>query len=234
MSFVAIRRALAAKSSRRKAIILSRFFRTAPGEYGAGDRFLGVTVPDIRSAVRAAGRIGIADLLRLLASPFHEERFAALIILIRLFERADADGKTEVYELYMRSIGRVNSWDLVDLSAPRIVGAYLFGRDRSTLYRLVSSSSLWERRIAIVATFYFIRRGRFTDTLKLVSMVLDDPEDLIHKAAGWMLREVAKRDRASAERFLARRYRRMPRTMLRYAIERLPEVRRRAYLKGRV
>jgi 3-methyladenine DNA glycosylase AlkD len=215
-----------------KAEILQRFFKTGPGEYGAGDVFLGVMVPDIRRGAREFADLPEGQVSRLLASRVHEERLTALLILVRRFEKGDERVRRRVYAFYLRHLSRVNNWDLVDLTAPNIVGAHLLDRDRRVLDRLARSPDLWRRRVAIVATHAFIRRGEFADTLRLSERLLGDPEDLIHKAAGWMLREVGKRDPASLERFLRRHCRGMPRTMLRYAIERLPETRRRAYLAG--
>ncbi|OPL20127.1 MAG: DNA alkylation repair protein [Candidatus Aegiribacteria sp. MLS_C] len=210
-----------------------RFFRTGPGQYGEGDRFLGVRVPHIRSAVKAFRGLTPDHCGRLLGSPWHEERLFALLSMVDLFERGDEDPREAVYSLYMASTDRVNSWDLVDLSAPGIPGARLFHRDRSPLYELARNGHLWERRIAVVATHYFIRRNDFDDTLGISEVLLKDGHDLIHKAVGWMLREVGKRDLAAEESFLKIHCREMPRTMLRYAIERFPQERRLAYMEGR-
>ena len=211
-----------------------RFFKTAPGEYGAGDRFLGIRVPDLRKLARAHRDIAARDVGLLLRSRFHEERLLALFMLVDRFRRADPKGHAAIYRLYVANLDRVNNWDLVDSSASQIVGAYLEDRSRGFLYRLARSRDLWRRRIAIMATFHFIRLGQFEDTLALATRLIGDREDLIHKAAGWMLREVGNRDRPTAERFLVAHHRGMPRTMLRYAIERYPEARRRAYLAGKV
>lgn len=215
-----------------KAAFLPRFFKTGPGEYGEGDRFLGVTVPKCRSVARKARGMPASEIENLLGSAWHEEREVALFILISAFERGDERERAGIYRLYRKNLGRVNNWDLVDASAPAIVGGFLEDKDRAPLYRWAVSPLVWERRIAILATLRYIRKGEFDDTLALARILRDDEEDLIHKAVGWMLREVGNRDREAEERFLRAHHRRMPRTMLRYAIEKFPENKRRAYLKG--
>lgn len=207
------------------------FFKTGPGQYGEGDRFLGSRVPDLRKVAREFASLSMTEIQSLLASPWHEERLLALVILVRQYAKGEERERNAIYALYLRSTGRINNWDLVDVSAPQIVGLHLLTRDRRPLYRLVKSRSVWERRIAIIATQQFIRGGEFEDTLALAEALLDDEHDLIHKAAGWMLREVGKRDRRALEAFLDRHAATMPRTMLRYAIERLPPARRRRYLR---
>jgi 3-methyladenine DNA glycosylase AlkD len=209
---------------------VQRFFKTGAGEYGEGDRFLGVTAPDLRTVAREFRSLSLADLRRLLASRWHEERLVALVILVDRYPRAGEAERKAIYRLYIASTDRINNWDLVDASAPQIVGAHLAKRSRAPLYRLVKSKSVWERRIAIMATFHFIRLGEFDDSLALTAALLDDKHDLIHKAAGWMLREIGKRDRAVEEAFLRKHAAKMPRTMLRYAIERFPPTVRRRYL----
>src|SRR6185369_12512908 len=194
-----------------------RFFKTAPGEYGAGDRFLGLRVPQVRTIAARHQDLSLRDLSALLASPWHEERLLALFILTHQYARGDARRRQAIFDLYMRRTAKVNNWDLVDCSAGQIVGAHVYPRGRSRLTRLARSKLLWERRIAIMATFYSIRRGEFEDTFQIARLLLDDPHDLIHKAVGWMLREVGKQDRAAEEAFLRRHASRMPRTMLRYA-----------------
>ena len=212
-----------------------QFFKTSPGQYGHGDRFVGIRVPTLRRVAREFRGAPLSAALALLRSPLHEERLLALFLLVEQFARAAEPMKLRIYEQYLKHVPRyVNNWDLVDSSAPYIVGAYLEGRDRGVLYELARSPHLWSRRIAIIATFWFIRRGAFTDTLRIAELLLDDEQDLIHKAAGWMLREVGNRDAAAAEGFLRRHHGRMPRTMLRYAIEKLPEQKRRAYLTGTI
>jgi 3-methyladenine DNA glycosylase AlkD len=216
------------------AAAMCRFFKTGPGQYGEGDRFLGIKATPLRQMAREFQSLPLSEARKLLASAFHEARMLALLVLVRAFEKGDDATREAVYDLYLASTGRVNSWDLVDASAPAIVGGFLAERGRGPLTRLARSVSLWERRIAVVATLHFIRRGEFADTLRLAGLLLGDPEDLIHKATGWMLREVGKRDQAVLEAFLAGYCQRMPRTALRYAIERFPEARRRQYLKGEV
>ena len=209
-----------------------RFFRTGPGEYGEGDRFLGIRVPHIRKLVRSFRGLSLKACDGLLHSEWHEERLFALLMMVDGFDRGDTTTRRDIYDLYMSRTGQVNNWDLVDLSAPGIPGAWLMDRDRDPLYQFASDGHLWERRISIVATHYFIRRGDFADTLGIADILLEDGHDLIHKAVGWMLREVGKRDLETEEAFLRTRCRSMPRTMLRYAIEKFPEGKRQAYLKG--
>lgn len=227
-----LQRHLRALSDPEKARVLRRFFKTRPGEYGEGDRFLGVMVPDIRKTVREFQDTPLAEVRNLLRSPFHEERLLALLILVRQYERADERRRGAIYSLYLRSARFVNNWDLVDLTAPNIVGVHLRNRSRRPLYALARSRDLWKRRIAVLATFTFLRDGQYGDTLAIARSLLRDEEDLIHKAAGWMLREVGKRDQRALETFLRSHCRSMPRTMLRYAIERFPEAKRRRYLNG--
>lgn len=214
-----------------KAMILQGFFKTGPDQYGEGDIFLGVTVPKSRLVARKFGELPLGQVRALLYSGVHEERLVALLILVQKYARAADRGKEEIVRFYISNLKQVNNWDLVDLSAPSILGAHLMNGDRALLYRLASSANVWERRVAIIATLHFIRNSDFSDTLKIAKMLLQDRHDLIHKAAGWMLREVGKRDAAAEEAFLDRHCRAMPRTMLRYAIERFPESKRRRYMK---
>jgi 3-methyladenine DNA glycosylase AlkD len=211
-----------------------RFFKTGAGQYGEGDLFRGIRVPVLRKVAKDHKQLSRSETLKLLHSPYHEDRVVALLILIRHYTEGDDTVRTEVYNSYLKHAKLVNNWDLVDCSASQIVGAHLWKKDRNVLYKLSRSNNLWERRIAIIATFHFIKRGEVADTLKLALILLSDTEDLIHKAAGWMLREAAKRDPESTESFLRKHYQRMPRTMLRYAIERFPERKRLQYLKGRI
>jgi len=227
--YEAIHRELRRRSDPARAAALQRFFKTAAGEYGAGDRFLGLTVPAVRAVAAHYESLPLRDVEALLQSPWHEARLLALLILVRQYARM-SNARGAIYRLYLRNTHRVNNWDLVDLSAGQIVGAHLAERDRATLHLLARSRSLWERRIAIIATGIYIRRGEFGPTLRIARLLLEDPHDLIHKAVGWMLREVGKRDREAEEAFLRRYAHRMPRTMLRYAIERFPERLRRRYL----
>ena len=218
-------------SSPEKAEALSRFFKTGPGEYGEGDVFIGVRVPEIRRVASLFQYLPLSDVLQLMYSSIHEERLFALLLLVQRY-KAGVSQKA-VVETYLQNKARVNNWDLVDLSAPLILGDWLKSSSSRGrwLNPLVRSKSLWDRRIAIVSTHAFIREGDFSETLRIAGMLIQDPEDLIHKATGWMLREVGKRDEQALEGFLQLRCTAMPRTMLRYAIERLEEKKRRAYLQ---
>lgn len=225
---------LRALADEDKAAFAKRFFKAVPGGYGEGDHFLGIRVPGLRRLSREYEHIGVDDATALLQSKYHETRLLALFILTLIFERGDDKTRRTVYDLYLANIDRINNWDLVDLSAYKIVGAYLFERSKRPLYRLAKSKDLWERRIAMIATYHFIRHGEFDDALAIAERLRDDHHDLIHRAVGWMLREIGNRDRASEEAFLKRHYRGMPRTMLRYAIEKFPQRRRKQYLTGKV
>ena len=216
------------------AVGLQRFFKTGKGDYGEEDRFLGIRMPALRKMARKHRRVHIHDAGRLLRTPYHEARMLALLILIEQFSRGADEEQTAVYNLYMAHTEHVNSWDLVDASAEAIPGLYLKDRSRAPLYELARSKRLWDRRIAMVATWPYIREDDFTDALAIVEMLLDDDQDLIHKAAGWMLREIGKRDMAAEEQFLKAFYPKIPRTMLRYAIEKFPEEKRRKYLRGEI
>lgn len=227
-----VQKELAALARPEIEAVMRRFFKTGPGQYGEGDRFRGLKVPTTRKVAAAFRELPFAEAKRLLKSPFHEDRLAALDILARQFKRGDEALRTRIYGLYLGGAKWINNWDLVDVSAPHILGAYLQDRDRAPLYALARSRNLWERRMAMLATQHYIRQGEFADALRISEILLDSEEDLLHKAVGWMLREVGNRDRKAEEAFLAKRYRSMPRTMLRYAIEKFPEARRRAYLKG--
>lgn len=209
-----------------------RFFKTGPGEYGDGDRFLGVPVPLVRSLVRDSDGLSERDVLSLLHSEWHDERLLALLVLVRRFERR-ADERERIAKLYVANTRWINNWDLVDTSAPQIIGGWLLGRDRALLGKLAASTDLWEQRIAVLATFAFIRAGEFGDTLGLCERFLTHRHDLMHKACGWMLREVGKRDIFALRTFLDNHATRMPRTMLRYAIEKLAPGERQDYLGRR-
>ena len=211
-----------------------RFFKTGKGEYGEGDIFLGIRVPLLRKLVKKYRGISITEVRKLLHSKFHEERLLAVLMLVQLFKSGDKSVEKQVYDLYLENTEFINNWDLVDISASHIVGAHLHEKDKAPLYNLVQSKNLWERRISIISTFYFIRQNEFDDTLKLAKILLNDKEDLIHKAVGWMLREVGKREIEFEEEFLQEHYNIMPRTMLRYAIEKFPETSRKMYLRGEV
>ena len=227
-----IQRRIQALANAKDAAILAWFFKTGPGQYGEGDVFAGVRVPALRKVAREFKGLALEETEALLHSAVHEHRLTALLIWVMQAAKADAQTKKRIYDLYLANARWVNNWDLVDLSAPALVGGYLETRSRKPLYRLAKSKSLWERRISILATFPFIRQNEFADTLRIAELLLDDEEDLIHKAVGWMLREVGKRELETLEGFLREHCREMPRTMLRYAIEKLPETKRRAYLRG--
>lgn len=211
-----------------------KYFKTDEGGYGQGDKFLGIRVPVLRKAVRLFRETSLSETRKLLKSEYHEIRLFSLLLLVHQFAKGDAGLREKIYTLYLKNTKYINNWDLVDSSAPYIVGGWLFDKKRSILYELAISSRLWERRIAIMATAYFIKNGQFNDTLKLSRMLMDDPEDLIHKAVGWMLREVGKRDLEIEEGFLKKHYKKMPRTMLRYSIEKFSNKRRQAYLNGEI
>ncbi len=211
-----------------------RFFKTGLGQYGEGDQFLGIRVPVLRGQVKKFKDTPLVEIRCLIKSAYHEERLCALLLLVQKFSQGSIADQKVVYEFYLKNTRYINNWDLVDLSAYLIVGAYLADKDRRPLYTLARSKSLWERRIAIIATFHFIKHNQFADTLKIARILLNDPEDLMHKATGWMLREVGKRDLAVETEFLNTYYSQMPRTMLRYAIEKFPENERLKYLKGLV
>lgn len=234
----AIEKELQKVASSAKAAVLQRFFKTAPGEYGEGDKFLGITVPVLRSIAKKHSTLDFSSLSKLLESSWHEMRLLALLILVLQYQKAfklqEREFCGDIYKFYIDNFQRINNWDLVDLSAPHIVGAELFLKDegREVLLSFAKSNDLWSRRIAIVATFYFIRQSSFLHTLEISEFLLQDKADLIHKACGWMLREVGKRDQECLEKFLRKNRKVMPRTMLRYAIERFPEDLRKSYLRG--
>jgi 3-methyladenine DNA glycosylase AlkD len=217
-----------------RAAISQRFFKTGPGEYGEGDKFIGIRVPVLRALAKEYADLSVAQILILLRSHIHEERLLALLLLVDSFSKGDDAARTSIFELYLKHTEFINNWDLVDSSAEHIVGAYLIDKSKAVLYRLAKSVNLWERRIAIMSTFHFIKRHEFSETLKISIMLLFDRQDLIHKATGWMLREIGKRHLQTEERFLKIHYKKMPRTMLRYAIEKFPEQKRQRYLKGRM
>ncbi len=221
-------------SNAEDGLFLQRFFKTGPGQYGEGDLFRGIRVPVLRKLAKTYQGIPVEQTQLLLQSAYHEDRLLALLMLVLKYAKADEPGKSGIYALYLGHTRCINNWDLVDASAEHIVGAYLSDRSREPLYQLARSGSIWERRIAMLSTFHFIKRGECAETVKVAEILLTDKEDLIHKAVGWMLREVGKRDSQREESFLTAHYRQMPRTMLRYAIERFPEEKRQRYLKGAV
>jgi 3-methyladenine DNA glycosylase AlkD len=229
-----IKKALRGCARPGKARILQKFFKTGPGEYAQGDTFIGVMVPEIRAVARQYRDVPLAIVQKMFTSKIHEERLCALFILVEQYRRASEHGRKDIYEFYRAHTRCINNWDLVDLSAKHIVGAYLCDKDKTPLYRWARSPILWERRIAMVATLYYIERQDFSDALAIAALLLSDTHDLIHKAVGWMLREIGKRDMRAQEAFLKKQYRYLPRTTLRYAIERFPEQKRRAYLKGNI
>jgi len=217
-----------------KAKILSGYFKTGPGEYGEGDVFWGLTVPVLRKLVKKHRELELGSILTLLQSSVHEQRLLSLLLLVHQYERGDAPTRASIYRAYLANTQRINNWDLVDLSADRIVGAHLDGKSLEPLFKLTRSKDLWERRIAMLSTFHFTKRKDPGPALEIAGLLVDDRHDLIHKAVGWMLREVGKRCSVKAEEaFLERHAATMPRTMLRYAIERFPEPARRRYLETR-
>jgi len=234
MTVQQIQKRLKKLGNNKHAAISQRFFKTGPGEYGEGDIFIGIRVPVLRKLVKEYSNLSIEDAALLLRSKIHEERLLALLLLVRLFTTGDEATKSRVYGKYLENTEFVNNWDLVDSSAEHIVGAYLMNRSKAVLYRLAESEDLWERRISIMSTFHYVKRHEFTETLKIAKMLLFDRQDLIHKATGWMLREIGKRNLQTEENFLKIHYTEMPRTLLRYAIEKFPEQKRQRYLKGRI
>ncbi|MCW8988627.1 MAG: DNA alkylation repair protein [Gammaproteobacteria bacterium] len=211
-----------------------RYFKTGKGEYAEGDVFLGIRVPLIRKSVKEYRETSLSEINKLLKSEYHEVRLFSLLLLVYQFSKADRAHKAKIYHLYLKNIKYINNWDLVDSSASYIVGAYLFDKERTELYDLAASKNLWLRRIAIISTAYFISKNDYSDTLKIAKILLNDNEDLIHKAVGWMLREVGKRDKKVEEKFLNHHYNDMPRTMLRYAIEKFSKEQRKSYLNGEI
>jgi 3-methyladenine DNA glycosylase AlkD len=215
----------------QKAKVLSGFFKTGKGEYGEGDVFIGVKVPESRKVARMFLDVDLETVKGLLESRVHEHRLTGFLILVEKFNAGDASAKRAIYTFYMKNSKRANNWDLVDLTADKIVGEFLLDKDKSVLYGLAKSENVWERRIAIVSTFAFIKKGRFDETLKIAEMLLEDRHDLIQKAVGWMLREVGKRGGLGQEEgFLKKHSKKMPRTMLRYAVERFGERKKRTYI----
>lgn len=221
-----LRKDLNKLKNQEKARILSNFFKTKEGEYGYGDVFLGLTSDQIKNIAKNYVNIDLKDLQELMNSKIHEERVASLRILVSRFK----NNEKEIFDFYLKNTKNINNWDLVDLSAPNIVGNYLIDKDKSILYKLAKSNNLWEKRIAIISTFSFIRNNQFEDTLKISEILLKDKHDLIHKAVGWMLREIGKRDQNTEEKFLKKHYKEMPRTMLRYSIEKFTQEKRKFYL----
>lgn len=217
-----------------KAQFFPMFFKTGKGQYGGGDKFLGVTVPDCRAVAKKYNMLSLNEVGKILKSKIHEERLTALFILVSQFEKGDEETKKRLYGYYLKKLKYVNNWDLVDASAYKIAGQYLKNQDRKQLYKLANSKSIWSRRVAIVSTLAFIRQSDLEDTFKISEILLEDKEDLIHKAVGWMLREAGKKDEKALVNFLKAHYKYMPRTALRYAIERFSEKTRKKYLQGKI
>jgi len=220
--------------NKERARTLQRFFKTGPGEYAEGDFFIGLQVPEIRKLAREYRELSLEESVCLLQSHIHEARLMALFILIHAYRQGDDSLQEQIYNLYLQNTRFINNWDLVDASAEHIVGAFLRYRDKTPLHDLAISPLLWDRRISIMASFHYIKHSEFTETLQIAELLLLDQEDLIHKAVGWMLREIGKRNQHTEEVFLKRHYKSMPRTMLRYAIERFPELLRQQYLHGKI
>ncbi len=217
-------------ADKERASHSQRYFKTGKGEYGEGDIFLGIRVPVIRKLAKKFHLLPLNNIQSLLKSKFHEQRLLALIMLVNLFKKADGETQQEIYSFYIANTQYINNWDLVDTTTPHIVGAYLYDKDRSLLYEFVNSDNLWKRRIAVLACFYFIQNNDFNDAITIAETLLEDTEELIHKAVGWMLREIGKKDPTTEQDFLEKHAYRMPRTMLRYALEKFPIPKRKIYM----
>ena len=234
MGLAELRKELKQEANKEQAIILQRFFKTGKGEYGEGDKFYGIKVPVQRKIAKKHRDISLKEIQGLLNSPVHEERLVSLFILVDQYTKGDDKTKEKLFRFYLKNTKKINNWDLVDLSAPKIVGAHLLNRDKGILFKLAVSSNLWEKRISILSTYTFIRNQNFDTTFRIAEILLNDDHDLIHKGVGWMLRETGNQNLKEEEIFLKKHYKHMPRTMLRYAIEKFPEKRRKAYLQGTV
>jgi 3-methyladenine DNA glycosylase AlkD len=237
MKLASLREELRDMADPKRASFLARYFKTGKGQYAEGDVFLGgIDTPTLSLIVGKYKSLSMSDIRKLIKSKYHEERMAALGILKKHFEKAEGEEKKEIYKFYLANTKYINNWDLVDVTAPKIIGSYLIENPKliGILNKLALSGSLWERRIAIVSTFAFLKDGDFGKTLEIAEKLIQDKEDLIHKAVGWALREVGKKDWKVEEVFLRKHYRQMPRTMLRYAIEKFPEPLRRQYLSGEI
>jgi len=232
MSLNRLKKELRSLGDKERAKILQKFFKTGKGEYGEGDIFLGVSSPKQKELVKKFKELSLEDLQILLNDKIHTFRSTALEILVLQYKKADGKTKKQIYKFYLKNTKQINNWDLVDCSAHKILGIHLFDKDKKSLYKLAKSKNLWDKRIAIISTFHFIRQNEFKDTLEISKILLKDSHDLIHKAVGWMLREIGKRDLKTEEKFLKKYYKEMPRTMLRYAIEKFEETKRQKYLKG--
>ena len=222
MTLVSLRKEIKNLTDKEKGAFLQRFFRTGPGEYGEGDIFVGLTVPQSRSLALKYRDLSFLEILELLKSKIHEERLIALLILVYRFQKQPEDQR-KIYEFYLKHTKYINNWDLVDLSSHKIIGEYLLDKPKDILFKLARSESLWEKRISLISTFAFIRDGKLDISLELADILVNDKHDLIQKALGWMLREIGKKDLAAEEKFLRKHYRQMGRTALRYAIEKFPE-----------
>ncbi|MFC2143607.1 DNA alkylation repair protein [Candidatus Aenigmatarchaeota archaeon] len=222
---------LQTRSNSKKAEIYQRFFKTGKDQYGEGDVFIGLTVPEQREIAKKYLLLSLKNVQKLLNSKIHEHRLTSLLILVYQYKKSDEKKKKKIFNFYLKNTKRINNWDLVDLTAHSIVGNFLLDKDRKILYKLAVSKNLWERRISMIATYELIRNNRFEDTLKISELLLNDDHDLIHKAVGWMLREIGKRNQKAEEAFLKKYHKTMPRTMLRYAIERFDEKKRKFYMK---
>ena len=233
MSITRLKKTVKKYSNQEAAIFLQRFFKTAKGEYAEGDIFAGIKVPVSRKIAKQFKDLSLNDLSKIIKSKIHEERLITLFILVDKMKKPDEKEKEKIYKFYLKNLKYVNNWDLVDLSAEKIIGDYLFDKKKELLFKL-AKGNLWERRISVMSTFNFIKKSDYSTTLKICKLLLNDKEDLIHKATGWMLREIGKRDLKTEEDFLKLHYKIMPRTMLRYAIEKFPEKKRKAYLLGKI
>ena len=233
MSLQQLKSDLRTASNKEKAKLLQGFFKTGKGEYGEGDIFIGIIVPETRKVAVRYKDLPLKDVEELLKSKIHEERLCALLLLVHNYEN-NKEKREEIYYFYLKNTKYINNWDLVDLSCHHIIGDYLLNRNKAVLYKLARSKNLWEKRISVISTFEFIRNHKFDDSLKIALILVGDKHDLIHKAVGWMLREIGKRDKKVEEHFLKKYYKLMPRTMLRYAIEKFPEKERKKYLKGEI
>jgi len=229
-SYKSILADISAKKNIKQADILSRFFKTAKGQYGYGDFFLGIKVPVQRQIAKKYITLKLDDLQKLINSKFHECRLTSLLILTYRFPKSSKIEQREIYNFYIKNLNHINNWDLVDLSAPNIIGNYLYKKSHRPIYNLVKSKNIWHRRIAVLSTFHFIKNNDFTDSIRISKLLLNDKHDLIHKAVGWMLREIGKRDQKQLIEFLDEHCLEMPRTMLRYAIEKLSESERKKFL----
>lgn len=234
MDFDELKKEIESKRNDKQAKNLQRFFKTGKGEYGEGDIFLGIKVPIQREIVKKYSGLPLPKIQELLNNIIHEYRLIGLLILVDKFKKASEEERANIFNFYIKNTKNINNWDLVDLSAPNIFGEFLINKNKKILYDFAESKNLWEKRISIVSCFAFIRKEKFEDSIRISEILLNDEHDLIHKAVGWMLREIGKRDLPCLEDFLKKHHNRMPRTMLRYSIEKFDEEKRQKYLKGLV